>query len=353
MGMEVILQLFNKIWLTSKIPPSWLHAIVVPIPKPNKPSHLPSSYRPISLTSNVCKLFEKMIVCRLDWFLEYHNVLHISQSGFRQRRKTTDHLLRLHDAIHKSMANKHNVLSVFIDIEKAYDMVNKEVLLSKLLSYGISGRMFRFIRSFLSNRTFQVCIGSTLSMTKRIENSTPQGSVLSPILFSLMINYLPTRITSHAALYADDFCFWECGSDITLLNQLCQRSLTKVWNWCEECGFKLSSSKSTAVLFTRKHNPAPISLLLQDGTRLPLKKEYKYLGLTFQRNGSYSTRTQNVAAKCRARLNVIRFLKGTSWGAGKRPLLTVCRSFVRSVMEYGMEAYFFASPNLLKPLHKI
>jgi len=175
-----------------------------------------------------------MIVCRLNWFLEYHNVLHIAQSGFRQRRKTTDHLLRLHDASHKSMANKHNVLSVFIDIEKAYDMVNKVVLLSKLLSYGISGRMFHFIRSFLSNRTFQVRIGSILSMTKRLDNNTPQDSVLRPILFSLMINGLPKRITSHAALYADDFCFWECGSDITLLNQLCQRSLTKVCKWCED-----------------------------------------------------------------------------------------------------------------------
>jgi len=231
--------------------------------------HLPSSYRPISLTSNVCKLFEKTIVSRLNWFLEYHNVLHISQSGFGQRRKTTDHL-RLHDAIRKSMANKHDVLSIFIDIEKAYDRVNKEVRLSKLLSYDISGRMFHFIRSFLSNRSFQVRIGSTLSMTKRLENGPPLGSVLSPILFSLMINNLPKRITSHAALYGDEFCFWECGSDITLLNQLCQRSFTKVCKLCEDCSFKLSGTKSAAVLFTRKHNPEPISLRLQDGTRLPL-----------------------------------------------------------------------------------
>jgi len=150
-------------------------------------------------------------------------------------------------------------------------------------------------------------------MTKRLENDTPQGSVLSPILFSLMINDLPKRITSHAALYADDFCFWECGSDITLLNRLCQRSLTKVCKWCEDYGFKLSSTKSAAVLFTRKHNPEPISLCLQDGTRLPLKDEYMYLGLTFQRNGSYSTHIQKVVAKCRARLNVVRMLKGTSW----------------------------------------
>ena len=170
--------------------------------------------------------------------------------------------------------------------------MNKEVLLSKLLSYSISGRMFHLIRSFLSNRTFQVGIGSTLSMTKRLENGTPQGSVLSPLLFALMINDFPKRITSHAALYAGDFCFWECGSDITLLNRLCQRSLTKVCKWCEDWGFKLSSTKSAAVLFTRKHNPEAISLRLQDGTRLPLKNEYKHLGLTFQRNGSYSTHIQ-------------------------------------------------------------
>ena len=88
------------------------------------------------------------------------------------------------------MANKHSLLSVFIDIEKAYDMVNKQVLLSKLHSFGISGRMFHFIHSFLSNRTFQVRIGSTLSVTKRLENDTPQGSVFSPILFPLMINVI-------------------------------------------------------------------------------------------------------------------------------------------------------------------
>jgi len=150
-------------------------------------------------------------------------------------------------------------------------MANKGVVLSKLFRYGISGRMFRYINSFLSNRTFQVRPGSTLSLTKRLENGTPQGRVLSPILFLLMINDLPERITSPAALYADDFSFWECGSDITLLNQMCQRSLFKVCNWCEECGFKISSTKSAAVLLTRKHDPVPISLILRDGTRLKMK----------------------------------------------------------------------------------
>ena len=168
-SLEVVLQLFNKIWFTGKIPPSWLHSIIVPIPKPNKPAHLSSSYHPISLTSNVCQLFEKTVVCRLNWFSEYHNILNISQSGFRQHRKTTDHNLRLHDTIRNFLANKRNILSVFVCVDKAYDMVNNEVLLAKLLRYGISGRMLGFIRYFLSNRTFQVRIGSILSMTKRLK----------------------------------------------------------------------------------------------------------------------------------------------------------------------------------------
>ena len=111
-------------------------------------------------------------------------------------------------------------------------------------------------------------------------------------------------------------------------------------------GFKLSSTKSAAFLFTRKHNPEPISLRLQDGTRLPLKNEYRYLGLTFQRNRSYSTHIEKVVAKCRARLNVIRMLKGMSWDAGKRPLLTFYRSLVRSVRVWYGGLFFRVSQSI-------
>jgi len=143
----------------------------------------------------------------------------------------------------------------------------------------------------------------------------------------------------------------KCWSDVTLLNQLCQRSLTNACDWCEKCGFKLSSAKCATILFTKKHNPAPISLLLQDGTYLQLKNESKYLGISFQRNGSFSTHIQKVVTKCQDRLNVIRLLKSTSWGAGKRQLLTVYRSLVRSAMDYGTEAYIFQISQSPKALY--
>ena len=101
------------------------------------------------------------------------NLINILQSGFRSRRRTTDHF-RLHDAIYKDIANKLSVLTVFLDIEKAFDMVCREALLLKLLQLGITGEMFNFIKSFLTNRSFQVRIDSSYSEAKNLETVYPK-----------------------------------------------------------------------------------------------------------------------------------------------------------------------------------
>ena len=103
---------------------------------------------------------------------------------------------------------------------------------------GINGNMFSFIRSFLSNRSFQVWVGSSLSQIKYPANGIPQGNILSPIGFSILISDLPGGIRSRTALYADDFSFWESGSCIRQLNDLCQQSLTKVEKWCDKWALK-------------------------------------------------------------------------------------------------------------------
>ena len=124
---------------------------------------------------------EKMVVNRLKWYLEFYSLNNNVQFAFRHRRKTTDHTMQLYDIVTKSLANEHHILEVFIDIEKAYDKVSKDAL---LLNIGINGNMFTFIRSFLSNWSFQVRVGSTLSQVKYPANGIPQGSILSPVLFS-------------------------------------------------------------------------------------------------------------------------------------------------------------------------
>ena len=115
--LHIILFLFNKIWFTGDIPSSWLHSTIVPVHKPNKQTNLPSSYRPISLTSHMCKLMERMVTVRLRWYLE-KNTLIQEQSGFRERRRPTDHLLRLHDTVHKALQTNDLCWLCFLILRK-------------------------------------------------------------------------------------------------------------------------------------------------------------------------------------------------------------------------------------------
>ncbi|GFO46273.1 RNA-directed DNA polymerase from mobile element jockey [Plakobranchus ocellatus] len=114
------LKLFNNIWTTGAILPSWREASVVPIPKPLKDPSDPPNYRPIALTSCLCKTFERMVKDRLVHVLESRNLLSKVQCGFRMDHSTLDHLVRLETFIKKAFARKKQVLAVFFDIEKAY-----------------------------------------------------------------------------------------------------------------------------------------------------------------------------------------------------------------------------------------
>ena len=185
------------------------------------------------------------------------------------------------------MANYRSILAVFLDIEKAYDLVYKDILLIKLLNLSVNGFMLNFVAAFLTNRSFQVRISSAHSQVKHLHNGIPQGSVLSPLLFAVMINDLPTCLNSEVALFADDVCFWETDTDIKVLNKLAQSSLNKINAWCNINGFKTSINKSAALLFTKKRKNKEVSLILNNQT-IEVKHQFKYLGIIFQENGLYN-----------------------------------------------------------------
>src|SRR5207245_7974172 len=141
-----------------------------PIKKPEKPAANPSSYRPISLTSCLCKTMEKMVTERLTYHLESNKYLTKAQTGFRKNKSTIDQIIKLQDHITKYNGTKGFTVATFLDFEKAFDMAYKNGLLSKIKKLNISQNMFNFIKSFLSERTFQVKIGEITSNVKCMEN---------------------------------------------------------------------------------------------------------------------------------------------------------------------------------------
>ena len=161
--IALILNIFNKIFSEEKFPSNWQTSTIVAIPKLGKDVADPMNYRPISLTSCLCKLLEKMVNIRLIWYLEFHNCINLQQSGFHINRSTTDHLTQLQNDLCVLMSRHLHTIVVFFDLTKAYDMAWRYGILKNLYNFGLRGHLPIFIRNFMTNRSIQVRVGDVLS----------------------------------------------------------------------------------------------------------------------------------------------------------------------------------------------
>ena len=293
---------------------------------------------------------ERMIVNRLTWFLEKNNLLNIFQSGFRKNKNTLDQLLRLSDCLVKNLANKRYVLGVFIDFEKAYDMIWRKGVLFKIHNLGIGGNMFNWVNSFLSNRSLQVRVGDSFSTTAVVENGLPQGSVISPLLFLIAINDLRPPSVNYS-LFADDVALWKSSKNTAYLEKQIQQALNYIEEWCATWGFRVSVTKTTFVLF-HKGKQKPINLLF-NGNKLAKSNSAKFLGVIFDQSLSWKDHINYVIGRCQKRINVLKLLSGSKWGADKETMVTLYKTLIRSVLDYGCPVYNTASKSLKKKLDVI
>ena len=354
-SLSLLLDIYNHIWRTGDFPQCWSEATVIPIPKPGKDHSDPNNYRPISLTSCVCKTLERMINDRLVWFLEYNNILTDIQCGFRKQKSTIDHLVRLESFIRDAFLNKQEVVSIFFDLEKAYDTTWKYGILKDLHEAGLRGRMPAFISKFLENRNFRVRLGSTLSDPFEQEMGVPQGSILSVTLFSLKINSLAKVLSKdvEGSLYVDDFLMsYRAKTSKTCERQL-QGCLHKIEKWCTENGFKFSQSKTVCVHFHNKRGILYEPKLNLNGKNIKVVKETKFLGVIFDQKLSFLPHLKALKSKCLKALDIIKVVSNQEWGADKSVLLKLYRSLVRSKLDYGCIVYGSARPSYLKMLNTL
>ena len=260
-----LLKIINRIWETRVLPKGWKIAIVLAIQKLNKDPHYTSSYRPIALTSCVCKLMEKMVNSRLGWHLEAHNLLSPVQFGFRKNRSTLDPLLRLSNQIQQGFANQCQIIGVFFDLEKAYDTTWRHGVIKQLQNMEVKGNMIRFIRSFLSDRSIKVRVGNTLSSLFKLMWVPHLKAVKTKCMKALEI----LRVLSHTTWISDRKTLLRLHHSFILskLSYGCEvfSSATvnrlKILNTIHHSGVRLS---------TGAFKSSPISSLLVDACELPL-----------------------------------------------------------------------------------
>ena len=334
--------LFNKSLQSGTMPEEWKLANVTPIFKKGSKS-LPSNYRPISLTSVVCKMLETLIRDKLVKHLEDNNLIKNTQHGFRNKRSCLTNLLDFFYDILNQYDKSKAVDIVYLDFQKAFDKVPHKRLLTKLKSHGIQGDVLRWVENWLHNRKQRVVINGKASKWTNVTSGVPQGSVLGPVLFLVYINDIDEGVTSIISKFADDT---KIANSVASNEQVIeiQQNLDKLSEWGQTWQMKFNADKCKVLHIGYRNEKAKYTL---NGTLLQSVNSELDLGITISSNLKPSQQCSEVVKKA----NKIIGLIGRSFEyKSKNTILTLYNSLVRPILEYCVQAW---SPYYQKDINKL
>ena len=245
--------LFNLSFQTGYIPIQLKTAKVIPIFKSGDKNSY-NNYRPISLLNSFSKLLEKIVARQMLGFLNKNKTIYNHQYGFRKNHSTIHPVLQFVDKILEAL-NKpvpEYSLGIFLDLKKAFDTVNFDILLSKLDHYGFRGVSNLWFKNYLTSRKQYVCINGESSSVNQLFCGVPQGSVLGPLLFLIFINDLPNCTSFFTLLFADDTTFQIKNQNLAALFNTANIELDKASAWFSANKLTLNVSKTKFILFRNK-----------------------------------------------------------------------------------------------------
>ena len=296
--------LINLSLETGYVPSEFKVAKIVPVFKEGD-CHDFNNYRPISLLSSFSKLMEKIVSKQILRFLHINDILYKHQYGFRPRHNTSHPVLHLSEKIYSALNQKPSAktLAIFIDLKKAFDTVDHNILLNKMEHYGIRNVANTWFQNYLDNREQFVIINGTESEREKIVCGVPQGSVLGPLLFLIFINDLPNASEFLTLLFADDTTFLISGVNIDDLFQLANCELEKSSVWFRSNKLTLNVKKTKYMIFSDQNLTTNLNQLHignqsieQVGTKC--KDQYfKFVGLVIDDKLSWEGHVQHITKK--------------------------------------------------------
>ena len=229
-------------------PDKWKEAKVLPLHKSGDDDN-PSNYRPISILPVLSKIIERHVHNHLYKYLDEYNLIYEFQSGFRPKHSCETALLRTINTWLKAIDESKIVGAIFLDLQKAFDVVNHEILLDKLSLYGMSQVTLRWFRSYLYNRKQKVTANGYYSDFKNIISGVPQGSILGPLLFILFINDIFMHENVNCSdLYADDSTMYAIGSTVSEVEKKLILDLKEILKWCSNNKMYINEEKTKSML---------------------------------------------------------------------------------------------------------
>ena len=299
----LITSLFRKTFLEGKIPSDWKEANITAVFKKGD-RNVAANYRPVSLTSLICKIQEHIIVSNILDHLDKHDLLTDCQHGFRARRSCETQLLTLVHELATSIDSGIQTDLAILDFSKAFDRVPHRRLLVKLQHYGIRGQTLIWIEDFLSNRKQQVLVDGAISDPGPVVSGVPQGTVLGPLLFLIFINDLPEQLTCKTRLFADDCIVYTEIKNESDCRKL-QEDLTRLAIWEDTWGMSFHPQKCSVLSVTRSKSPRKFNYKLK-GHTLDNTTSSKYLGINLSSNLSWNSHIDKITKKANSVLGFVR-----------------------------------------------
>ena len=303
-----MLEIFCESLTEGIFPDAMKLAIVKPLYKKGDKSDI-CNYRPISLLPVMSKVLEKMMYNRVTDFITKHDVLYEGQYGFRSNRNTTDAVCDGMISILNSLNNNQYALVTLLDMSKAFDCLNHNILLEKLEKYGLRGTCKNWFKSYLKDRKLQVNFVNTLSKPQKVIVGTAQGSNLGPLLYLLYTNDLFECITfSENINFADDTTLITMGKNIKSLYARAQSDLSNMYNYFVRNDLCMNLTKTCYIVIGRKLPPRLPTLNI-GGIYLKRVKSEKFLGINLDEKLNWEEHVNYVTKKLHSSIYAIRLSK--------------------------------------------
>ena len=340
--------LFRKSLDSGDIPAILKRAAIIPVFKGGDKT-CPSNYRPISLTPVLMKLLERIIRKQVISFLVTNNLLNPSQHGFRENHSCLSALLNVYDNMLLMLANNPCIIDmIYLDFSKAFDKVDFGILLHKLKSMGITGKLGIWFYHFLVNRTQFVRLPGGSSSDCQVISDVPQGTVLGPLLFLILMSDIDEGITNSKIIsFADDTRLYNSVSEVEDCDLL-QVDLDTIYKWADANNMTFNSNKFKYVCYTPSDTSAHGNVYLCPNMNLIDKvNDIKDLGITMSANCNFDQHINNVFKQC-SRLSG--WILRTFISRDATTMLTLFKCVVLSRLDYGSQLW---SPTQIKSLNKI
>ena len=313
------------------IPPRLKRSVITPIHKGDSRA-LTANYRPIALTSHIIKIFEKILRKNIVNFMDSNNLFNNNQHGFRSGRSCLSQLLEHFDQIIDILEEGANVDVIYLDFAKAFDKLDFNIVLNKIKSMGIQGRVFDWIRSFLTDRFQQVVVNGINSEPMPVISGVPQGSVMGPLLFLIIIADIDKDIVDALIKsFADDTRATKgtrTKEDVAVL----QRVLDKLYEWSDDNNMSLNDKKFEGVRYGPDENlKAETNYTTPSGKTIEIKKSVKDLGVIMSDDCKFEDHINTTIEKAK---NMSSWILRTFRTREVKPMLLLFKMLVLPILEY-------------------